>query len=244
MGKTGDASRSVLLANYEDLRGVVLTFGAKYNPPSDVLKVEKLAAHGLDAAKAISNVVTCENALRVLSGERNAVYESVSPLATRVVNMVDVCCPDTRLVDAAKAISRKIHGSKLTKPEKEVTAPPADPKKKIVTSQRSYELVTSNYGNLVTMTEGMPAYTANEEDLKVANLRALHTKLFNLNREVAIAEGKLAAARSERDALLYDNADSLCNLIRDIKQYVKAAFGSSSAEYNLVRRFTFKNISD
>ena len=79
--------------------------------------------------------------------------------------------------------------------------------------------------------ESTPLYAPNEEDLKVASLKALYTSLKTTNTEVLTTSIQLSNARINRNEILYKPITGLVDIASDTKTYLKSVFGATSPQY-------------
>lgn len=89
--------------------------------------------------------------------------------------------------ESAQTIFRKLQGKragvKLSDQEKD-TEENGKEANQISTAQLSYDSKLENLDKLIMLLESTPPYAPNEEDLKVASLKALYTSLKTTNTEV------------------------------------------------------------
>jgi len=82
-------------------------------------------------------------------------------------------------------------------------------------------------------------YMPTEPELSVPGLRTKASELQGMNDDVTRAEIDLAAARRNRNQLLYKNAGNLYSTAVATKQYVRGVFGFSSDQRMEVSKLHF-----
>ena len=244
MTTNSDSGHAKNLSNFGEVVAYLSILGPKYCPPADRLALGALTLSLTKGRDALSSWYSAENHLRTKSAERSKLFDDVNPLLSRIGGFVDISPADIRTKDAVKGFIAKLRGNNKSKPKAaQVAVAEGDPAPRTnSTTQRSYVMVAENFSKLVTVIEDMAGYTVTDEALKVGALRTLSGKLSAANTDVTQAELALSDARAYRDMVLYDDADSLLNVMRDVKNFVKAAFGPNSSEYRNIRGFEFKSL--
>ena len=251
--ETGHAKN---LANYFDLIACLPKLGEGYNPPGTELSIEALTAAGKRATAAHNDVTSIEIDLRQLVATRNLVFTEMQSTSKRVRDFLLILKTDERTINAAKSLVGKINGYSKSKSKTDegagiatLTEVNADGEsstdkntRSISTAQLSFDMRCENFGKLVMLVEQHPSYECNEAALQAKTLRQQYNGIFEANRNVYSAEHDIEKARLLRNDLLYGNSDCICNLASNIKTYIKAAFGSASREYEMVKSYEIKRI--
>lgn len=112
----------------------------------------------------------------------------------------------------------------------------------ISTSQQSYDSLVAHFSELVNYVSLYPAYNPNEANLKVVNLNTLATSFTTANNNVKIAQTALHNSMAARTTVLYNATTGLVQIAKEVKAYVKSAFGASSPQYKEVRAVHFKTL--
>lgn len=131
--------------------------------------------------------------------------------------------------DAIRAIVKKIRATKLTKAPADPTKPSQE--KTISQSERSYGSITQFFNDIINTLTQFNAYNPSSPSLKIVSLQAIATQLTTLNNTVAQKTQQLKAIRLTRQ----NQYAELSDRAQRIKAYVKAQYGNTSAEYNLVK---------
>ena len=102
---------------------------------------------------------------------RQAAFEPLKKLATKIVNALDATEATDTLVKDVKTINNKIQGkradgAKLTKADAGKTADePTEEPKTISVSQQSFDSLIENFAKLIELVSSEPSYTPNETEL-------------------------------------------------------------------------------
>jgi len=132
----------------------------------------------------------------------------------------------------ATAIAAIIKTMRTTK----LVRPPADPnnpvqEQTVSQSERSYGSMTQHFNDIVNTLTQFTGYNPTNNALKIAGLQATATQLTTLNNNVASKTMALKSTRTNRLNLYAE----LKERAQRIKAYVKAQYGNSSVEYNLIK---------
>lgn len=236
--ETGHAKN---VANFQDLMLAVQTFGASYNPVSAAIQHTTLNNFSLALQNAMQRVNDKNGVYREKIYVRQNAYEQMSGLAMRVVNTIAGLGLDAKLLAQAKAVLAKIRGGS-NKKKKEAGDNETEPTKTISVSQMSFDQRKNNFSVLVGLVNAVTDYRPNEEDMQIVSLQKYIDNLQTFNTEANRAEYELTVARRERDVLLYTEGVGALALAKQIKAYIKGAFGSKSKENELIKGIKFSAI--
>ena len=75
--------------------------------------------------------------------------------------------------------------------------------------------------------------------MKIATLTAKQADMTAKNTALATAYTAVSNSRINRDKVLYKETTGLVPIATDVKKYIKAVFGASSAEYRQVKSIEF-----
>lgn len=126
-------------------------------------------------------------------------------------------------------IIKKMRATKLTK----APVDPAKPEqaKTISQSERSYGSMTQFFNDIVNSLTQFTAFNPSSNALKIATLQTIATQLTALNNTVAQKIQLLKTTRTSRQTQYIDLKDR----VQRIKSYVKAQYGNTSTEFNLIK---------
>ncbi|WP_264564229.1 hypothetical protein [Flavobacterium sp. N3904] len=236
VSETGHAKN---VANLQDVIAFVTGYGPSYNPSKKALKLPQLTALAMASQASLADVITKNTAYNNTVNDRAAAFRTLKPLATKVVNALQITDAITQKVDDAKGFNKKLQGPKEKKNKK-----PTDPNtvvpKTISTSQQSYDQQIQHFAALLSVVQSETSYAPNETELKMASLTAKQTDLIVKNNAVATAYAAVSNSRIARDTLLYKEETGLLYIVDDIKKYIKSIYGAASPEFAQVKGLKFR----
>jgi hypothetical protein len=243
MASTSETGHAKNVANFEDLISYCVGYGAKYNPSKASIKLEGLQEIHNKAKAAIASVNATLPAYSQAVGSREAAFEPLSRLVTRITNAFAASDATAQSIDNAKSIARKLQGRRAGTKTETTTATEgtttADTPKSISVSQMSYDSRIENLDKMIQILQAERAYAPNETELQVTTLQELHTDLRNKNTAVINATMPVSNARINRNETLYDTPNSLTTVATDVKLYVKSVFGATSPQYKQISGIKF-----
>jgi len=249
MASSSETGHHKNVANFEDLISFCVGYGTTYNPSKNSLKIPQLQTQLTSVKTNITSVTNTSIAFNNAVNVRKIAFEGLEKLSTRLVNALDVTNASDELVKDAKTINNKIQGSrsKLTKTDAEKSATTVDPNtpvvetpKTISTSQRSYDSIIEHFSKMIAILSTEPTYVPNENELKIATLNTQLTNLKNSNTTVTNTYTTVSNSRIARNSSLYNPANGLCPIAKEVKGYVKSVFGATSPQYKQVSGIEFK----
>lgn len=232
--ETGHAKN---VANFEMLIEQVKTYTA-YNPWIDNLKIPNLTTLYSSALTNLNLVKDKRTANKNAIAERQAVYESLKPKTTRIINQLDILGLNKTTIDQAKSLNRLIQGSKKSNPQSQRQDLETTTSKS--TSRQSYTQTAENFSKLLQLITTIDTYNPNTEDLKLNNLTAYHTTLVDATQEVNQTEAELNTALIARNTILYKEGSGLHDIALNVKKYVKSVYGATAPEYKKVSKIEFR----
>ena len=246
MASTSETGHAKNVANFEDLISFCTGYGASYNPSKAAIKLPALNSIFTDAKASLANINNLLPASNVAIGQREAAFEPLSKLITRVVNASEATDITKQVQDDIKTIARKLQGKRAT-PKKDATLPNPEnpieePTKSISASQMSFDQRIENFDKLIQLLTSQPDYIPNETELTVAELGNVLIKLRTKNTEAINAYTPVSNARISRDTLLYKDGSGLTDLAGDVKSYVKSLYGATSPQYKQVSGLKFTKV--
>lgn len=232
-------------------------FNRAYDPPRPELSIASLQQLQQEARDSLKGVQDTKAQLDNAKNYRRILFRDLPSLATRIVNMLAASGVTPETLDDARGAQRKISG---TRASKKPATPTAEPESTPVagdtetqeapavvatpttrsSSQQSYDLKIEHFASLLALLEIEPLYTPKEPDLQ---LSALQTHLENLrmaNNTLISAETAVENARRHRDEVLYDKENGVVARGHQVKMYVKAVYGATSAQYKQINRISFR----
>lgn len=177
---------------------------------------------------------------------RHLVYLPVEKIARRAVGMLATSGADDKIVADSRGLVDKITGDNIVKNKRN-----NDKKKKVEgaaddaaglgvsVSQLSFDRVLDNFEKLIELLKNEPKYNPNEAELKITALDALKGDMKAANKAVLNAAKPYNKALQDRDKELYAAKVGLVDLMVDVKEYVKNAFGVKDARYMQISGLKF-----
>ena len=245
MPSTSEVGHAKNVANFGDLITYCTAYGTTYNPPKPALQLASLNNLLATAKAELATVATSKNVFDTVTGDRQAIFENLKSLSTRIINFLPVTEATAQTVADAQTINNLIQGRRSSTTPEPTTNEDGTPQNKTVsTSRQSYDMLTENFSSLIDLVSSIPTYTPNEAELTVASLNDYLQQLQTANTSVTGAEVTYSNARIARDKTLYADKIGLVDVALDVKKYVKAIFGATTAEFNQVSGIKFTKRND
>lgn len=241
MASQSEVGHAKNVANFADLIAYCIAYGATYNPSKTALQLTSLNTLLTSAQTELANVTTAKNAFDTVTGNRQAVFENLKPLATKIFNYLSVTDASEQTIADAKTINNKLQGKRAktitqTTPPEGGTAPNT-----VSVSRQSYDMLTENFSAFIDLASSVLSYTPNEAELTPASLTTYLEELQTANTDVINAEVAYSNTRISRNNILYADNTGLVNVALDVKKYVKAIFGATSPQYKQISSIKFTN---
>ena len=249
MPSTSETGHAKNVANFEDLISFCNGYGAPYNPSKDALTIAKLTDLQTQAKGGLQQSKTAKTSFDNATNARQLAFKELKPLATKIVNALEVSGATALAVADAKTINRKIQGAKANGGTK-TPAPPADPNapaptdKTISSSQQSYDSLIDHFTKMIETVSQDANYKPNETELKVATLQTKLDSLKSTNTDLVNGFTNWSNARINRNTTLYNPLTGLVQTALEVKKYVKSVFGATSPQFKQVSGIEFTNVKD
>lgn len=239
MALTSETGHAKNVANFQSLIAFVTAYGATYNPTKNALKLPQLNALATAAQNNITDVITKNTAYNTKVNERVVAFSKLKPLATRLVNALEITDASMQKVKDAKGFNKKIQGQRAAA-KTASDDPNAPAPKTISSSQQSYALQIQHFAGLVSVLQSETTYAPNETDLKIATLTAKQTDFNTKNTAVATAYTSVSNSRLTRNTTLYNLDTGLVDIATEVKKYIKASYGATSPQFAQVKGISFR----
>ena len=214
----------------------LITYGTAYNPSNTALTVASLQAMNTQG----QTLLTASNAKRqgkkVAIDARQAIYGTLLPDATRIINELKACGAPKTTVENAKYYVNKIRGKRIGKVD------PLDPTNHISPRQTSFPEQVQHLTNLIGVLAGCPQYIPNVADLTVAALETKRDGMVSSNAAVSMTQAVWSTARIERNQYFNAEGTGYVDTFLAAKSAVKAIFGATSPQYQQVKGLMFTRI--
>lgn len=246
MASKNETGHARNVAHLETLISFCTNYGATYNPSKAAIQLPALNALLTNARAAIDDVAQKVILFRNSTNARRLLFQELKPLSTKLINALSVTEASAKTLQDAKAINKKIQGTRSPKKEEEPnTSSPqgAGETKTISTSQQSYDQQVEHFNLLINLLQNEASYNPNETELQVATLSALLNNMRAANTNVINNYTAISNSRIIRNEILYQEETGLCILGQEAKRYIKSVFGTSSPQYKQVTKLEFSNTS-
>ena len=196
-----------------------------------------------ETSEAFASHNTASSALSIAIGNREAAFEPLSKLLTRVLNALKASDTTPANIDSAKSLIKKIQGSRvsaiLTDDEKKALEAEGKSTRQNSASQLSFDNRLANLNQLIELLRAISTYAPNENELITDNLHLLAENLKNLNTACINAEALEMSLRTVRNETLYNPATGMVALAAFVKAYVKSLFGPNSPQFKQISGLRF-----
>ncbi len=239
MASTSETGHAKNLGNFNTLIAAAEGMNTAYVPSNTTLKIANLRTQEA-AAKALNiEVKDAKTNWATAVNSREAEFEDLKPLATRVVNAFEAALPNNQAAIAdLRALNRKLQGSKKKKPAADPTP------ESISTSQQSYDQQADHFRDLISFLKAHPAYAPNEEKLRVGHLEEMLTRMEEIGQAVAPTETAYKNALTARNKAFYEPVTGLVDTAKAVKKYVKSVYNATAPEYKVFSKIPFRNVKD
>ena len=234
MSSQSEKGHAKNVANFEAEVSFCTAYGTAYNPSKQSLQVEALKAQLSQSRSSLTEVTNKKNLLDLAINDRQILFGTLKPTATRIVNALEATDASQQTIDDAKSINKKVQGTRSSAKPAEGEA-----KRTISTSQQSHDNQLENFSKLVDLVSSEPSYAPNEEELKITTLNDYQQKLHAANTSVIDANTVYSNSLISRDATLYATDTGLVDTALSVKKYVKSVFGATSPQYKQISKLEF-----
>ncbi len=240
MSAVSVTGHAVNVANFRTLTTTCTYFGGKYNPINAALKLPGLNTKSAASDAAMNDLKNALPAFEKAVSLRGEAFEPLSRLVTRLINAYEAMGGDAALLDALKALARKIQGQRSkARPKPSGTEPSPT---SVSASQMDYDSRWENFDAFVKKLQFETTFVPDENELKIGVLVALSATLKSHNAAVDETYQLVSLARAQRDEVLYHPKTGLVALAMLVKKYVKSVYGATSPQFKQVNGLKFKTI--
>ncbi len=251
MSNTVETGHAKNTANLEHLITIAVNEGPAYMPSNPNLTVSNLQVVLANSRAALTTLKNDFNTWKNTTNDREMAFEPLKHLSTKLLNILISSGAPAQTVKDFKTINAKIQGTKInkTKAAEPVVTTADDPStetlpahKTISSSQQSYDSMVDHFEKAVILLNSLPFYAPSEPELTVSALQTSFTNFQTLNTASFNSSNLLSSSRINRDKVMYTNPDSLYELAKAVKAYIKGKFGAGSPEYKQVSIMRFSKI--
>lgn len=239
MSQNTETGSAKIVANFEELLSRITTLGSVYQPASDSLKLPALQAALNSARDSISALNTANAVYAKAVDARQAAFEGLSKLSTRVINMLKASVDDKAQAETAAALVKKLRGDGKKASATDLLKATEQAPKTISTAQSSYDMKLEHFSKLIEVLLQSDSYAPQEAELKTDALLELKADLKTKTNTVIMAKAASDTARANRDQLIFSDT-GLVPMALNVKTYLRAALTSSSPQYKPIMALPFK----
>jgi hypothetical protein len=216
-------------------------FGGNYNPGRPTLQIDALATQLSHIQSAMDHVRIAKAEYDRHVVERKQAFDQIPKLLAGTLRRLEASGTKPEYLENARAhVHRFIGASPKTRsaiPSEQVESAPG-PKGHL---QLAYVSKADAFSKLVQSLKTEPLYQSREPLYTVEGLEAKVLELMLLNQAVADARKLWRMALIDRDKVLYSNEESMLQVARAVKKYVRGLYGHDSREYALLKEWQFLN---
>lgn len=222
------------------LMGICTGYGGQYNPGQQNLQVEALITLLNNAQNSLSEVNEAQTLYDNVTNTRELGFKGVRKLSSRVMSVLKSCGAHELTIADARVSLRKLWGTRSLRSQVAAKASASEePAKPAFVYALDYASLAFYFSKLVETVSAEPLYQPTEPELSVGGLEEKVAELYALNQAVMQAEIALTTARRKRNAIFYKSEGNLVATAVAAKNYVRGAFGFSSAQRAEVSRIRF-----
>ena len=233
MSSTTERGFGARLQRAQDLRNYLQGF-SNYNPPRPQeglalftpFVASIITANSTETSLQQQYKIAIDSRQAAFRGGENSVMKLLAPIKGAVEAQYGKKSTEAVVINQ---IIKSMRATKLVKPPEE----PGDAAqiKSISTSERSYGSMTQFFNDIISTLQQFIAYNPSNPNITVASLQSTSVLLSQYNSDVAQKVQALKFIRAQRLNLYKDLKDR----VQRIKSYVKAEYGTTSTEYNLIK---------
>lgn len=231
MSSSSENSFGARLRRAQDLATYIVRF-PNYNPPRSEEMPEEFNVFLNTINQANIDIVSIRQnyntaitmRYNLFRKDNNCLIKMLAPLRGYVLAQYGKNSIEFNQIDA---IITKIRSGKVIK----TLASDGTTETKVSQSEQSYGSLTQYFGELVIILQGFKDYNPSRNELQITNLQKFLANINTLNNTAAVTYQSLKTNRDARQKSykeLHDRAQR-------IKAYIKANYGTSSTQYNLVK---------
>lgn len=240
MGKNYDNGIVKNVENFAEYVSYCESMGVKYVPTNTLLLLPNLQAMETALRAALVDHINKDQLLRIAQANRVAVFKPLKAKATKILRAMEAADVDEGVMKMAMGYQRLIQGRRADndKPEPPKEGEQVDDNGRSV-SRQSFISLAENFEKLVRLAIAQPQYNPNETDFTAAVLLAYVAELKNQNKLVAKAEQVEGESRNTRNAVMYNNPNSMWKIMEKLKPYLAYAADTASPAYKNLTKLLF-----
>lgn len=210
-------------------------FGGIYNPGRPTLHIDALTSQVNQIHLALDAVKTTKANYDLQVNQRKQAFDRMPRILAGILRRLESYGTRPEQLDDARAYVHQFNGAaprSRTPVPSENAESAQGPKANL---QLAFAARVEAFSKLVAALKTEPLYQPQETDYKVTELEAKVKELAQLNQAVDLARKDWRMKLIERNKLLYSNENSMLEIMRAVKKYVRGLFGHDSGEFALLK---------
>ncbi len=221
---------------FNELIGYCTGYGGKYNPGRQNLRIENLQVQMEAVRQVLEKVKETKVHFDNEVNARRQVFDQLPAHAARVMRTLEASGASAEKLADARGIIRELMGRMPGKTIlKKMDEASAESSVKRSRFQLAFVSKADWFEKLVETVGTEPRYLSFDADLSVEGLKNKVAELHRLNHRVTDARVPWSNARVLRDELMWGKDDSIVEIARAIKRYLRGSFGYNSPQYEQVK---------
>ncbi|MCB0492600.1 MAG: hypothetical protein KDC93_09300 [Cyclobacteriaceae bacterium] len=221
------------------LKGICTGLGGAYNPGQQNLQVKALTTLQFNAQQLMDEVIEAKTAYDNITNRRELAFRDVRSLGSRICYQLRSCGAHPLTLADAVASNRKLQGRMRYRTPEPMPQEGEVPVSKRKGHPRNFASMVQYFAQLVETASAEPFYRPVAEELTIESLEQKVVELRSLNELVMKAELKLNQLYKQRNAVLYEDENSLVNIGRAVRHHIRATFGFRSAPHEELINVSF-----
>jgi len=235
MASTSETGHNKNVANFSTAYQILEEMGTLYNPSNQKIQLVNLNPIRTSLQTVITELNNKKPIYKNAVAAREIAIAPLGKLITRTSNYTKSLDISTTDKENIANLAKKIRGDQKQKP----LNPETTETNSISTSQMSYDSRIANLDTFINQLASHTQYNPNEIELQIISLQVLHSNLITLSQTVNAAGNALITARANRNKILYNNENSVIQLIKDCKAYLKSLGDEGKPYYKAIVRLKF-----
>jgi hypothetical protein len=249
MKSSSETGHYKIVVNFKTLKMFATELGVEYKPQKETLKLTFLETLLIEATKAHDDVKEQLNANTLAVDSRQSIFENIKPFGTKIINMMGSTNVAAKTIEDAKSINAKIQGTRIAKKGKDKPTPEkteeenAEESKSISVSRQSFDSFYENFKSLNNLLTQDGNYAPEDQEFNLAALTAKENEMLAANETVKTGEINIGKKRINRDNLFYTTDNSVIEVAKGVKKYIRGKYGVTSSEFALIKKLSFPDLS-
>lgn len=211
-------------------------FGGMYNPGRPTLQIDALTSQVNQIQLALEAVKTAKANYDLHVNKRKQAFDLMPRILAGILRRLESAGTQREQLEDARAYVHQFNGAS-NRSRKPVASEAIEsaPRQKDSTLQLAYAARVAAFSKLVAALKTEPLYQPYETGYKIPELEATNQELTQLNQAVDEARKTWRMKLIDRNKLMYSQENSMLEISRAVKRYVRGLFGYDSGEFALLK---------